>query len=47
MDGAHGLQEGDEPLLGRRELSFFRLERMEIEGSNFLTEKLGGVRLES
>ena len=47
MDGAHGLEEGDESSRGRRELSFFRLERMEVEGLSFLTEKLGGVRLES
>ena len=34
MEGARGLQEGEE-LLGRRELSFFRLGRTEVNGSTF------------
>ena len=35
MEGARGLQEGDKLLLGRRELSFFRLGRTDVDGSSF------------
>ena len=35
MEGARGIQEGDELLPVRRELSFFRLGRTEVNGSSF------------
>ena len=35
MEGARGIQEGDELLLVRRKFSFFRLGRTEVNGSSF------------